>query len=413
MFFALKDWIIRARQKLAKRKSPAVFFFDESNNTYPSKGPCPTNEEVTSHASSCVVQVECGEDSCTAIALGGGVYWAPRSIGEAAIQARTHVTARYPGREREERRLFPLCYANAIPAHPLDAHHVLMLSTYELILRRVVVMHASNKLPPFITQVLSDGPKTTWQEATGFCLLYDPSTKTGESLDWTSALVPEAWSFRLRTEATLVGFGDPSVPTVQTSKGHEVSLERVNEQISYQMWYAYHTCESTYSMSGGAIIAYKDAGEVDSSLAGMSVHSTREEIKSLHYNLMIPITNPLFCALLLVFVWPHIWECGTPRQKEVYTELLASVGPIVMCDLTDKLDSVLYAKIKPSWDDLQRHFGLVHAMSSASKVNVDWVQGISDFHDDPNKYTGVRYMPNGSPCIWPRPYSPNKAIVLL
>lgn len=102
------------------------------------------------------------------------------------MQAKTHVTARCRGHEPDERRLFPLCYANDIPAHPLDANHALLLSTYELILRRVVLMHASTKLPCFMPQVFDEGPRTTWQDATNFCLLYDPSYETGESNDWTS-----------------------------------------------------------------------------------------------------------------------------------------------------------------------------------------------------------------------------------
>lgn len=102
------------------------------------------------------------------------------------MQAKTYVTARYAGHEPDTRRLFPLCYANDIPAHPLDEKHALLLSTYELILRRVVIMHASTRLPFFIPQVSDDGPRTTWQDATDFCLLYDPSRETCELDNWTS-----------------------------------------------------------------------------------------------------------------------------------------------------------------------------------------------------------------------------------
>ncbi|KIY65372.1 hypothetical protein CYLTODRAFT_492392 [Cylindrobasidium torrendii FP15055 ss-10] len=411
MIFALKDLIARSRKKLAKRKSQAEFFFDESKSRFPSKESRPTDEEVTLHASLCVVQIECGDASCTAIALGGGMYWAPRSVGETALQAKTHVTACYPGHKREERRLFPLCYANDIPAHPLDARHALMLSTYELILRRVVLMHASEHLPSFIPQVSSEGPETTWREATDFCFLYDPANDIGEFKDPTFTLTPEPWAFQVRAEASLVGFSDPSVSTVHTTKGREVDL-KYGDRIPEPAWYAYHTCESTNTMSGGAIIAPKDAGEVDSSLAGMSLHSTRSEIKTLNYNLMIPVKNPLFCTLLLVFVWPYVWKCGTPRQKEVYAKLFASVGPVVMYDLADKLDSTFYAQIKPSWDDLLRHSRFVSLMSP-SEPNVDRVDDIPGFPCDPDEYDGVNYLPDGRPLPMPPPYPINNNIVYL
>lgn len=82
-------------------------------------------------------------------------------------------------------------------------------------------------------------------------------------------LVPEAWSWYLRAEATSVGFIDPLASTVHTAKGREVNLKNGGDKVTAQVWYAYHTCESTESMSGGAIIAPEDAGELDSSLAGM------------------------------------------------------------------------------------------------------------------------------------------------
>ncbi|KIY61674.1 hypothetical protein CYLTODRAFT_427419 [Cylindrobasidium torrendii FP15055 ss-10] len=412
MIFTLKNWSARFRQKLAKRRN-SKFFFDESSSRRPGNGQRPTSKEVTMHASSSVVQVECGEDTCTAIALGGGVYWAPRSIGEAAMQAKTHVTARYPRREREERRLFPLCYANDIPAHPLDSRHALMLATYELILRRVVLLHASRELPSFIPQVFNEGPRATWQDATNFCLLYDPSNEATESNDWTSVLIPESWSSHLRAEANLVGFCEPSASNVHTSNGREVNLKFGGEEVPAQVWYAYHTCESTKVMSGGAIVAPKDAGESDSSLAGISVHSTQIEIKRFGFNLMVPVNNPLFCALLLVFVWPHIWRYGTPRQKEIYANLFEDVGSVVMRDLTDKLDPMLYSKIKPSWDDLQRHALIADDMNTKGTLDVDWIEDIPGFRGDPDEYKGVCYMPNGSPSAQFPPYSTDRSIVYL
>ncbi|KIY65371.1 hypothetical protein CYLTODRAFT_424418 [Cylindrobasidium torrendii FP15055 ss-10] len=301
---------------MSKRKSPAQFFFDESNR-FPSEGPHPPNAEVTAYASSCVVQVECGEDSCTAIAVGGGVYWAPRSIGEAAIQAQTHVIARSPRHERKERHLFPLCYADDVPAHALDTNHALMLSTYGLILRRIVLLHASKNLPSFIPQMFDEGPRTAWQDSTNFCLLYDPEEDALN--EWTSVLTPESWAYRLRAEATLVGFNDSSALSIHTTHGREANLQHDSAELPEQVWYSYHTCKSTNTMSGSAIIAPKDAGEVDSSLAGISIHSTQTEIQRFNYNLMIPVKNPLFRALLLVFVWPHVWRCGTPRQGGLHT----------------------------------------------------------------------------------------------
>lgn len=144
-----------------------------------------------------------------------------------------------------------------------------------------------------------------------------------------------------------------------------------------------------------------------------AVHSTRREIKRFKFNLMIPVRNPLFCALLLVFVWPHVWRRGTPRQKEVYTYLFASVGPVVMHDLKDKLDPTLYAKIKPSWDDLQRHARIADEMRLTPNVDVDWVQNILGFRGDPDEYKGVYYLSNGRPLTLSPPYSTNRAIILL
>ncbi|KIY61673.1 hypothetical protein CYLTODRAFT_209847 [Cylindrobasidium torrendii FP15055 ss-10] len=155
------------------------------------------------------------------------------------------------------------------------------------------------------------------------------------------------------------------------------------------------------------------AGAVGCSAIRTAVHSTQTEIKKLNYNLMIPVKNPLFCALLLVFVWPHIWRWGTSRHKEVYARLFASVGPVVMHDLTDRLDATLYAQIKPSWDDLQRHARLTYVMKSISKPDVDWIEEIPGFCGDPDEYKGVFYTPSGSPMTFPPPFSMDNGVTYL
>lgn len=144
-----------------------------------------------------------------------------------------------------------------------------------------------------------------------------------------------------------------------------------------------------------------------------AVHSKRSEIKRFKFNLMIPVNNPLFCALLLVFVWPHIWRHGTPRQKEVYTHLFASVGPMVMSDLEDKLDPVVYAEIKPSWDDLQRHARIAYKMEPENKFDMDWVQDIPGFCGDPDEYKGARYGRDGDLLPSPLLYSSRRTFILL
>lgn len=183
-------------------------------------------------------------------------------------------------------------------------------------------------------------------------------------------------------------------------------------------------------MSGGAIIAPRNAGELDSSLAGMctlelglhnailtfmytAVHSTRREIKGFKFNLMVPVKNPLFCAFLLVFVWPYIWRHGTPRQKEVYTYLFTRIGPVIMRDLADKLDPAIYVKIKPSWDDLQRHSRIVEIMNSTGESHVDWVQESLGFRNGPDEYNGDRYRSDGSLMPFYMPYSSDRTIVFL
>lgn len=70
----LEDWARSVRRKLSQRRSPPIFLFDTSNSGFPPRGPRSTNEEITAHASSCVVQIESDDagNNCTAIALGGG-----------------------------------------------------------------------------------------------------------------------------------------------------------------------------------------------------------------------------------------------------------------------------------------------------------------------------------------------------
>ncbi|KIY68254.1 hypothetical protein CYLTODRAFT_443453 [Cylindrobasidium torrendii FP15055 ss-10] len=266
----------------------------------------------------------------------------------------------------------------------LEPSKLRMLSTYDLIARRIIILHASFVLEEFEPSINSHLPPVTWQDVTNIMLFQGPTSLQERPSVINDLPLPTSRDVKHSAEH-IVALGVDCSASDSSSVVH-VSMDKADKdwQDSDNLWYTFYP-NAEPTCVGGPVLVKENRGLRFAGVFGRN-------------RVVVPLTNPLFTALLLVYVWPHVWRHGTQELREAYRfEIFSHAGPTVMEDLRDKLDRTLWKEIEPSWKWLWTKGHVLDYRAKGYKLqDSEYVCALPSFDGNPLSYDGSRFRKDGS-----------------